>query len=131
VPVVLGGLLVIVLATGPKVRGFKLGIRRWTFKGDKIRSTTSFEGEGVAPCRKILQQLKIPAEYDRDTSSAKFTDFLANSVSLLGVYCNHRALVDVSGMIRTQVGPQNRPERGGGCIGRFVRYHLVTVTNDQ
>jgi hypothetical protein len=31
----LGGLAVIVLATGPKVRGFKLGRGRWIFKGDK------------------------------------------------------------------------------------------------
>jgi hypothetical protein len=31
----LGGLVVIVLATGPKVRGLKPGPGRWTFKGDK------------------------------------------------------------------------------------------------
>jgi len=28
----------------------------------------------VAPCRKIYGMLKIPAEYDRDTSPAKLTD---------------------------------------------------------
>jgi hypothetical protein len=43
--VALGGLVVIVPATGPKVRGLKHGQRRWIFKGDKIRSTTSFGGE--------------------------------------------------------------------------------------
>jgi hypothetical protein len=33
--VVLGGLVVSVLATGPKVRGFNPGRGRWIFKGDK------------------------------------------------------------------------------------------------
>jgi hypothetical protein len=33
-PVALGG-LVVVLATGPKVRGFKPGRGRWIFKDDK------------------------------------------------------------------------------------------------
>jgi hypothetical protein len=31
----LGGIVVIVLAIGPKVRGFKPGRRQWIFKGDK------------------------------------------------------------------------------------------------
>jgi hypothetical protein len=36
VPIVdLGGVMVIVLVTGPKVRGFKPGRRRWVFKVDK------------------------------------------------------------------------------------------------
>jgi hypothetical protein len=39
---VLGGVVVIVLATGPKVRGFKPSRWLWIFKGDKIRSTSSF-----------------------------------------------------------------------------------------
>jgi hypothetical protein len=33
--IVLSGLLVIVLATGPKVRGFKPNRGQWIFKGDK------------------------------------------------------------------------------------------------
>jgi hypothetical protein len=33
--VLLGGLKIIVLATGPKVLGFKPGRERWLFKGDK------------------------------------------------------------------------------------------------
>jgi hypothetical protein len=73
--------------------------------------------------------LKIPAEYEGDISSAKFT---ANSRkvsadSLLGVsagYCQ-RALVDKSGMITTQKGTRNRSENGRICMGRFVRYHPV------
>jgi hypothetical protein len=44
----LGGLVVSVLATGPKVRGFDPDRGRWIFKGDKSRSTTSFGGE--VPC---------------------------------------------------------------------------------
>jgi hypothetical protein len=34
--VAIGGLEVIVLATTPKVRGFKSGRGQWIFKGDKI-----------------------------------------------------------------------------------------------
>jgi hypothetical protein len=33
--VALGGLVVSVLTTGPRVRGFKPGRGRWIFKGDK------------------------------------------------------------------------------------------------
>jgi hypothetical protein len=50
--------------------------------------------------------LKIPAEYDRDTSSAKLTDFFAKFLpaSLLGAAAAagvcQRTLVDKSGMIR-------------------------------
>jgi hypothetical protein len=33
--VVLGGVMVIVLVTGPKVPGFKPGREKWIFKGDK------------------------------------------------------------------------------------------------
>jgi hypothetical protein len=51
--------------------------------------------------------LKIPAEYDRDTSSAKFTDFsLQLSASLPGVSAATTTLVDESGMFRTQMGTQ-------------------------
>jgi hypothetical protein len=48
--VALAGVVVSVLATGPKVRGFKPG-RGW---GDKIHSTPSFGGEvkPSVPCRR-------------------------------------------------------------------------------
>jgi hypothetical protein len=53
----LGGLVVSVLATGPKVRGFKPGRGRWIwiFKDDKIRSTPFFGGEvkPSVPCRRF------------------------------------------------------------------------------
>jgi hypothetical protein len=51
----LGGLMIIVIATGPKVRCFKPGQGRWIFKGDNIRLTSSFGGEVTlwVPCRKI------------------------------------------------------------------------------
>jgi hypothetical protein len=41
----LGGLVVSVLTTGPKVRGFDPDRGRWIFKDDKNPSTTSFGGE--------------------------------------------------------------------------------------
>jgi hypothetical protein len=56
----------VVLATGPKVRGFRRGQGRRIFKGDKIRTTTSF-GEEVklsAHDARFYGTLKIPAEYD-------------------------------------------------------------------
>jgi hypothetical protein len=62
--------------------------------------------------------LKVSAEYDRDTSPAKLTDISKKKspVSLLSVSAGtsicQRALVDESGMIRTQMGTHNRSEDG-------------------
>jgi hypothetical protein len=61
--VVLGGLVVIVLAIGTKIREFRPGRGRWIFlRAIKIRSTTSFGGEvkPSIPCRKILRHVKGP-----------------------------------------------------------------------
>jgi hypothetical protein len=59
--VTLGGLLVIVLAIGPKVHTFKPSRGRWILRWIKIRNT-SFRGEvmPVVPCRNILQRVKDP-----------------------------------------------------------------------
>jgi hypothetical protein len=43
--IALSGLVVIVLAIGPEVRGFKPGKRRWILWAITIHSTTSFEGK--------------------------------------------------------------------------------------
>jgi hypothetical protein len=55
--------VVIVLAIGPKVRGFKPGRGRRIFKGDKIRNKTSFGGavKPSARLRKILRNVKDPS----------------------------------------------------------------------
>jgi hypothetical protein len=60
--VALGGLVVIVLVTGPNVCGFKPGKRRWIFKGDKSPNTTYFGGKVKPPvhCSKILRHVKNP-----------------------------------------------------------------------
>jgi hypothetical protein len=65
----LGGLVVIVLAIGPKVHGFKPGRGRHIFKGDKIRRTTVFGGQvqPSVPC-KIMRHVKNPHKYERNTS---------------------------------------------------------------
>jgi hypothetical protein len=47
--VVLGGLVVIILANGPKIDGFKPARVRWIFKDDV----------------RVYGMLKIPAEYER------------------------------------------------------------------
>jgi hypothetical protein len=56
----LGGVVVIVLATGPKGCGFKPGKGYGFLRVIKIRSTPSFRWEVKAevPCRKILQHVK-------------------------------------------------------------------------
>jgi hypothetical protein len=61
-PVVLGGVMVSVLAIGPKVCGFNPGRGRWIFKGDKIRNAPSFRGKvkPLVPYRKMYGFLKIP-----------------------------------------------------------------------
>jgi hypothetical protein len=48
--------MVVVLAIKPKVRGYKPDREWWTFKGDKIRSSSPFGGEEKpsAPFSKIL-----------------------------------------------------------------------------
>jgi hypothetical protein len=56
----LGGVMVSVLANGPKVHGFKPGRGDGFFKCDRISSTPSFGGEvkPSVPCRKILRHVK-------------------------------------------------------------------------
>jgi hypothetical protein len=60
--------------------------------------------------------LKNPAEYERDISLAKFTatSLQVSPDSLLGVSAGicQRAVVDESGVIRTQMRMQNRLENG-------------------
>jgi hypothetical protein len=55
--------------------------------------------------------LQISAEYDRDISPAKLTDIYRQvfPASLLGISADifHIALMDESGMIRTQMGTHN------------------------
>jgi hypothetical protein len=54
--VALGGLVVSVLTTGPKVRGFDPGRGRWIFKGDKIRG----EVKSSVPYSIDLRHVKEP-----------------------------------------------------------------------
>jgi hypothetical protein len=60
--------------------------------------------------------LNNPGEYERCTSSAKFSAFFDKFIpaSLLDVSAAYwqRGLVDESGMIRTQVGTQNITKSG-------------------
>jgi hypothetical protein len=60
--------------------------------------------------------LMFPEEYDKDTSSAKSTDssrqlFRASLLDISTGICQ-RALVDESGMIRTQTGTHHRSDNG-------------------
>jgi hypothetical protein len=55
--VVLGGVTASMLATGPKVRGFKRGNGDEFLRAMKILSTPAFgeEPKPLTPCRKLLQ----------------------------------------------------------------------------
>jgi hypothetical protein len=58
--------------------------------------------------------LKIREEYARDTSQAKLTDFFAKLLTASPLYISvgtcQRALMDESGMIRTQMRTHKRSE---------------------
>jgi hypothetical protein len=68
--VALDGVVISVLVTGPKVRGFKLGRGRWSFMGNKNPHHASFGGEvkPEAPCRKIFPHLRYFEVWTKDTS---------------------------------------------------------------
>jgi hypothetical protein len=86
------------------------------FEGDKNQQHNFLRGGSrpSATCCKILRHVKIPAEYDRSTSSAKFQDISRQPpASLLGV-CDgicQTALVDESGKIRTEMGTHNEKNK--------------------
>jgi hypothetical protein len=86
--------VVIMLATGPKFRGFKPGRERWILRAIKIRSKTSFRGKVKlsAPCRNILWHVKIlysMKHTDMQNSAAFFAQCLP--VSLIGTSAATRA----------------------------------------
>jgi hypothetical protein len=67
--VALGGVMLIVLAIGPKVHGFRHLEERCILKGAKNPWHDIFRW-GVkpsAPCRKFLQHVEDPLTYNRDT----------------------------------------------------------------
>jgi hypothetical protein len=77
---------------------------------------TSFGGEvkSLAPCSKILQHVKNPCGV-RDISPAKLRDIYVQVFPCISTRCLlvcHRALVDESGKIRTQIGTHDRSENG-------------------
>jgi hypothetical protein len=81
------------LATGPKVRGLKLGEDDGLLKAITIHSTTSFRGgvKPVVPCHKILWHVKRSLQYERDTCRQNSQTFLAKFLPalLLGVSASY------------------------------------------
>jgi hypothetical protein len=63
----LGGVVVGVLVTEPKCRGFKPDLGCGFLRAIKIRNTPCFgwEVKPEVPCRKILRHIKIPLRYFR------------------------------------------------------------------
>jgi hypothetical protein len=69
------GVLVIMLAIGPKVRGLKPGQGRWIFKGDKnpLYDLLRREVQPSVSCRNILRHVKDPYSM-KEILEAKFMD---------------------------------------------------------
>jgi hypothetical protein len=126
------GLVVIVLAIGPKVRGLKLG-RGWR-RMIQICSMTCFREEvkPSASCHKILLHVKdsckVWKEIPHRQNSVISSQF--SHALLLGMsagYCS-RGLVDEWGMIRTQIGKHHRclldPAQTPECafVGNLHKY---------
>jgi hypothetical protein len=91
----------------------------------KNRSKTAFGEEINSSTRaaRFYGMLKIPAEYEIDISSAKFTD-ISRQVSLdslvvVSAGTCQRSLLDESGMIITQIGTNNRL-KWSRCMGHYV-----------
>jgi hypothetical protein len=101
------------LAVGPKVRGFKPSRGDGFLMAMKNRSTIFFreEAKPSVPCLKILHHAdmkryflgKIHLHF-RYVPPASLPDISSG-------YCQ-RALMDESGMIRTEMGTHNRSEYG-------------------
>jgi hypothetical protein len=104
----LGGVVVSVLATGPKGRGFKPDRQRCILREIKIRGTTSYGGEvnPWAPCRKVLRHVKNTIRYDRDTDRQNSADIFRPVSPCCLLLPEQRRLVGGSKMIRTQMGAQ-------------------------
>jgi hypothetical protein len=102
--VVFGGLVVSVLATGPKVCGFKPGRGRWILRVIKfVARLPSEEKSHVVD----LRHVKEPYEYDR-CSSAKFSGHVSHPrFTCFATRCLLALLTDVSGgqikMTRTRL----------------------------
>jgi hypothetical protein len=95
--VVLGGLVVIMLSTGPKVHRFKpdLAEDNGFLRAIKISSMTSFQGEVKlsAPCCKILWHVKDPCGVRQRYSVGSIQGhFSPNPCSLLGASAATREL---------------------------------------
>jgi hypothetical protein len=67
-----GGLVVSMLASGTRVRGFIPGRSCWIFSGVKILSMPSFGSKAVGPMSQICGTLKNLCDYMEVGSKAKF-----------------------------------------------------------
>jgi hypothetical protein len=114
---------------GPKVRWFKLGRRRWIFKGDKIRSTTSFgrEEKSAIPCGKILRHIKGTCSM-KEILVGKIHGYFSSSFSCFTTWYLCCLLPESSGgLIRKDQNSDGKHNKSvmSQYMGRFVRYHPV------
>jgi hypothetical protein len=131
---VTGGVVVSVLATGPKGRGFKPGWGDGFLRVMKVRSTPSFawEVKPEVPCHTILWHVKDPLTYQRYWIREILIPLSippARSTCLCWYDCQ-RALVDKSGVTPNQhhhhpwLSCSHSP---GGWIGqRWPRFWAVS-----
>jgi hypothetical protein len=134
--VALGDLVVIMLALKTEVSVLKPGRGWWMFKGDK-NPYHNFLRRGIKVYGKshnFYGMLQIYVEYGRDTSPPKITD-ISRGVSLFATRCICLYLPEGSGRWIRNDQTSNLVEqqivKWQQCMGRFVRYHPVTVTGKQ
>jgi hypothetical protein len=124
--------VVIVLAIGPKVRGFKPGRGRWILRAINIPSISFFEGKYSHRPHvvRFYGMLKNPAEYDRDSSSAKFSAISRQVSPCFDTRCLWWSLPEISGrwMIITRMGNAQWIIKWSQCMGHLLWYHPVTVS---
>jgi hypothetical protein len=101
----------------------------------KIRSQTSFgrEVKPSAPCRRILRHVKYPLRYDSDTdwqNSGAISRQISPRFVSTCLCCNHsrelwwmnREWLELRWVVQ-------KIRNCRSCMGRFVRYHPITVTS--
>jgi hypothetical protein len=106
--------VVSMLITGPKIRGFKPSRGQWSFKDDKSLQQTSSGGK-VKPRSHVVTfygLLRNPASmkvilHKKNSAAISPRIFPASLLYVSAGNCE-RALVDASGMIKTQMGTHNR-----------------------
>jgi hypothetical protein len=128
-----GGVVVSVLATGPKGCWFKPSQCYGFLMVIKIRSTPSFgwEVKPETPCHKILRPVKNLTYHDLDVTSAKLKDISRHLLEwLLDVSVAAREHWWLNQGCYNSDGGAQYVRQWLQCLGRCVRHHPATVRSN-